>query len=202
MTNLDAKISLTFDKSSMDTFINNLEATAQKAADGAYNGIDYLTDLIYLRSVASCPVDTGALQSSAYEEIEMDGDEIKANVGYGGKYEQINMATGEFTDGYAVEVHEGEAISAHSRKLGACAHWHAKAFNSVKYSYEEILKYYISSALQGVSGAEFQAGLKEIYKQRNAAMVAKRAARKARLGKPFKRKSARSKWPTHNINKR
>jgi hypothetical protein len=53
------------------------------------------------------PVDTTALKSSGYvTEPERKGDQLEVLIGYGGPAAQINIKTGESTDGYALYVHE------------------------------------------------------------------------------------------------
>jgi len=152
--------------------MKNILATRELALLGAYVGIDYLMEDVYLKAKMSCPIDTGALLASLYKEIEVDGFVANAHVGHGGKYDQRNPDTGMLTDAYAIERHEFLGTSAKARRSGGTSKWLEKAFNNIKPYGMMVLKEHIAAALEGKSNdtltGNIRIGLRSIAKRKIA----------------------------------
>lgn len=174
-------ITLEFDDATIKEFIKVLGITHEAALAGGKQGIDHLTQLVHVRMIGSCPIDTGALRQSAYWESETVGDEINANVGHGGKYEKINPKTFKGSDSYAVELHESYRVSRESARMGATWKWAEKSLNSVNRQFLPILQEYIKAALLNKSTADLRQAIIEVHENLAKADLAKKRELYARL---------------------
>jgi hypothetical protein len=160
---MNRMINLELDIEDVIQLVGNLEDAGKSALQGSWYGIEYLSDLVYTRAWSGCPVASGTLRASAYKEVEVTHNEAIAHVGFGGKYNRLNVYTGKMSDSYAIDVHEGWKISAASRQYGATRKWLAKALNSVNPIFEKIMAIHIRAALAGADDEALHAAISSVY---------------------------------------
>lgn len=100
------KVELKIKESDIQNIVSNLTKIATQIVDVAKVGVKRTASEIYEQAYADVPRDTGALANSLYRDTDFDGTTIKASIGHGGEYNQVNLVTEEETDSYAVERHE------------------------------------------------------------------------------------------------
>jgi hypothetical protein len=181
------KVEFKFDEKSIEKFGKSMEEIEHGALMGGEAGVQHLMNLVHARAKATCPMNTGYLRESLFQEIEVDGNTINANVGHGGKYQKFNIYSGKYTDEYAVEVHEGHKVSLESRRFGGTWKWLEKAQNSIRDKYEDILQEYITAYIMGKDAKELESAITQIYAQLASVQRARTARRLAMLAEQRKK---------------
>lgn len=144
---MNSVIKLTVKDVSINGFCQNLDLLREKVRMAGKEAIAESSKQIFDEAYKTCPTFTGTLRDSMYKEQETSGDEIKAVVGHGGRYDKINPVSGTNADSYAVEAHESYKIRKVNRVRGATRKWLEKAVNNEAQVYEERIRQKIKSIL-------------------------------------------------------
>lgn len=141
------KLVFEVDKHSLLELTRNMNVALANSVQAGAKALDKVIDFVGRECDLYVPRDTGALAEAQYKKrAVVSGDIVRAEIGYGGPNDRVNLRTGTMVSSYMFYVHEdlykyhptGQAkflegpVRASPPIMMSLLHWEIKASLSIK----------------------------------------------------------------------
>lgn len=168
-------VSIKIRTASVNKVVKKLQQLPPAVLNAGVEGVSEVQDEIFSYAGQWCPVDTGTLKRSLFQETDFEDNVVHGRVGHGGPNDNRNPRTKKLASAYVIEVHESPRLR---RDNGGIHKWLERALIVQKPNYEGVLAAHISTALEGGDYTSTIQKIRDFKIARAEAIFASRAKRK------------------------